>query len=565
MNHQALLHIPDSNYCYAVDTNTVEILLRTDKNDKFDEINIIYGNKYDYYVNQKRASLSLRFSDTLFDYYFIRLKLDDVRFVYIFELNTGDSVYYFSEDGVTEKYDFSLAYFNSFQLPYINEADVTQPVDWLRNGIFYQIFVDRFYCGNREKNMSYVNAEWGDKPTPNSFFGGDIDGIIKKLDYIQNLGCDTLYLTPVFKSKTNHKYNITDYYKIDEQFGGNNALKRLVEAVHSKGMRIILDAVFNHCDKSLKEFQDVIKKGKKSRFYDWFIIHGDKADTTAGNYEYFGVCKYMPKFNTSNQKAQKYLTDIALYWIKKYNIDGWRLDVADEVSHDFWRKFRVAVKNVKRDAVIIGENWHDAHPYLNGDQFDGIMNYSVTKAMTDYFAKKNIKAKGLSERLSALYVRNSRPVNNMMLNLLDSHDTHRFYTMVNENENALIAALSVIFCLCGSACIYYGTEIPLAGGYDPDCRRTMDWTKENDFGAAGRIIKSLAELKKTPVIKYGEIYYEYAENVFILKRVYNGEVLKLTVLNEGSAEIKAENVLLSHNYDGSVLFGAGFIIEGVKS
>lgn len=192
-------------------------------------------------------------------------------------------------------------------------------------------------------------------------------------------------------------------------------------------MRIVLDAVFNHCSDELMQFQDVKEKGRASEYYDWFVIHGDKPDAEAKNYEMFASCEYMPKFNTSNPEVQEYLCNIGVYYISKYNIDGWRLDVSDEVSHDFWRKFRKAVKAVREDCIIIGENWHDASNYLKGDQYDSIMNYAFTKACLDYFATGRLKAAGMADKLNDLLARNTDTVNGMLLNLLDSHDTHRFF------------------------------------------------------------------------------------------------------------------------------------------
>ena len=219
----------------------------------------------------------------------------------------------------------------------------------------------------------------GDRPTPQSFAGGDLRGIIEKLDYIKGLGINAIYLTPIFQSVSNHKYDINDYRKIDPQFGTKEDLQELVAKAHAMGIRIVLDAVFNHCSMEMKEFQDVLVNGRQSPYYHWFLIDGDYPDPEQMNYECFASCNYMPKLNTANPETQEFLLDIAIYWIKEADIDGWRLDVADEVSHEFWRRFRKEVKNVKKDCVIIGENWHDAYPYLMGDQYDSIMNYSFTK------------------------------------------------------------------------------------------------------------------------------------------------------------------------------------------
>lgn len=564
MNYKAILHLQDSQYCYATGEKTVQIMLRTSSDDKFDAVSLIYGNKYDYYLKQKKVKLEKSFTDRDFDYYTVTLDLDDVRFVYVFTLTYNGKTYYFSEDGITETYDFSLAYYNSFQLPYINKIDTLNTVEWMKSAVFYEIFIDRFKCGNGAKDKSYINLKWGDIPNPKSFAGGDLEGIIQKLDYLKNLGVTALYLTPVFRSVSNHKYDISDYMEIDGQFGDKKTFKRLVKEAHGRGIKIVLDAVFNHCSEKLAQFQDVVKKGKKSKYYNWFIIHGDRVEKA--NYEYFGVCPYMPKINTSDKNAQKFLTDIAVYWIKEFDIDGWRLDVSDEVSHDFWRHFREEVKAVKEDCIILGENWHDSHPYLEGDQFDGIMNYALTKACTDYFISGALDADGFAKRLAGLYVRNSRQVNSMMLNLIDSHDTHRFYTLAKKDTDKLICALSIIYLHTGAPLVYYGTEVPLEGGYDPDCRRTMDWSAENKETYLKNICKKLAALRNDAAICDGEISFGAENGLFILKRYTDNSVIKLTVNNSGKClqPTVSGEIVLSHNYEGNKLNQAGFIIEKIK-
>ncbi|MDO4564270.1 MAG: glycoside hydrolase family 13 protein [Clostridia bacterium] len=560
MDKRAILHIPDSKYCYAVDDKTVEIVLRVSSEDRFDAVEIIYGNKYDYYEKQQSHPLTLKFCDGTFGYYCARLTLNDVRLVYIFRLVCGEEVLYYCEDGVTNDYDFKFAYFNSFQLPFINRADIMRRVDWLTNAVFYEIFVDRF-CNSGRGNKAYVNLNWGEIPNAKSYAGGDLQGIISKLDYLKNLGINALYLTPVFCSDSNHKYDIYDYYNIDPHFGTNEDFALLMSECHKRGIRVVLDAVFNHCSEKLPQFLDVRQHGKESPYYDWFIIDGKTVDRRKPNYQHFGVCKYMPKFNTSCSDAQDFLIDIATHWIEKYDIDGWRLDVSDEVSHDFWRRFRRKVKALKPDAVIIGENWHDASVYLQGDQYDGIMNYAVTKALMDYFANGSLSSKGLAERLSALYMRNNSTANAMMLNLLDSHDTDRFFTVVNKNLDKLLCALALLFCHTGSVCVYYGTEVPLEGGYDPDCRRTMDWEAKKAPTAVSELIRRLSPLKQLDAVKAGAIAYRSCDTLFVMERQTEGQTIRLTINNGDKAAYKARNVLLSHNYRDGAFFGTGFVIE----
>lgn len=562
MNKQAVLHIPDSQYCYPIERNAVELRLRVSSEDEFDGVTAVYGNKYAYHSIRSEAPLKKNYSDGSFDYYTVTLLLKDVRLVYIFVLEQGEKKYYFSEDGITETYDFDKAYYNTFQLPFINTADIMPVVDWMRGAVFYNIFVDRFFRGNREKDDSYINMEWGEIPHPKSFAGGDIKGITQKLDYLKGLGVTALYLTPIFCSVSNHKYDIYDYFEIDPQFGSKHDLQELIGGAHSRGMRVMLDAVFNHCSEKLPQFADVKEKGRRSAYFDWFLIDGDKPDPAKYNYQCFSFCSYMPKFNTSNPKVQEYLRKIAVYWVENFDIDGWRLDVSDEVSHDFWRGLRKAVKAVKPDCAIIGENWHDAHPFLCGDQYDGIMNYALTKACLDYFAYGVFGAKAFADKLNALYMRNSDQVNRMMMNLLDSHDTHRFYSLSNKNMDALICALAVIFMHPGAAGVYYGTEIPLEGGYDPDCRRTMDWNAVQGNTRVKEMMARLAQMRRHEAIRYGGVRFYAKDDIFVLERSHGNKTLRLNVSQHGGADIRQRGkILLCYNYKDKTADGFSFVIE----
>ncbi|MDR1541784.1 MAG: glycoside hydrolase family 13 protein [Clostridiales bacterium] len=527
MNELAMLHVPESKYCFALNEKTVALRLRIDRKDKPFSISVIYGGKYSFHLSQREAQMKLSCKDRLFSYYTLKLSLDDARFVYIFKIVECGSILYYSEDGLTDNYDFSFSFYNSFQLPYINKADIHAIVPWMREAVFYQIFIDRFFKGAQFKDLSYINMAWSGAPTSKSFAGGDLKGIEEKLPYLSSLGVNTIYLTPIFSSISNHKYDISDYYTIDRHFGGNDEFRILMESAHAMGMRIVLDAVFNHCSENLRQFQDVLKNGKNSRYHSWFIIDGDRPDPEKENYECFAACTYMPKFNTSNREVQDYLIGIATFWIKEYGIDGWRLDVSDEVSHDFWRRFRREVKVVKPDCVIIGENWHDANPSLQGDQFDGIMNYAFTKACLDFYAREAITAKQFSEKLNGILMRNSDQANIMMLNILDSHDTHRFLSVADGREDKLIAALATEFMYVGAPGIYYGTEIGMLGGYDPDSRRGFDWSKkESEVTAA---VRALAALRKRKELAHGEIEIEEKQGFLIIKRCYDSECLQLSL------------------------------------
>ena len=562
MNIQAIYHRPESNYCFATDDKTIVLRIRFAKGEQICKLSVWYNTKYHIAQQQFKQKMQLIASDTQFDYYTATLRLGDPRLAYLFYFEYDNKPYYFCEDGLVSTYNFNLAYFNSFQFAYINDDDVIQNVGWLNNAVFYQIFVDRFCCSDKAIGIkSKINAEWDELPTPTSFYGGNLDGITEKLDYINGLGATAIYLTPIFKSKSNHKYDTIDFYCIDESFGDKESLKRLVEKAHEKGMRVVLDAAFNHVSHDFARFKDVMKKGKKSKYFDWFVIDGEKVRQNPPNYACFGDCEYMPKLNTCNKEVQNYLVDVMLYWMKECDVDGWRLDVSDEISHGFWRKVREAVKSQKTDSALIGENWHNSESFLRGDQFDSIMNYALTKRMMDFWVDESIDEKQLAERLNSLYMRYSDVTNNMMFNLLDSHDTARFFTKVNKDRNRLLCAIATLVFLPGSFNLYYGTDILLEGEYDPDCRRTFDFSKlqEKDIIDFQISLKEVLKLKRQPAIKNGKLKIYSKNDAVVIERASKEQVLRLILRRKKKIGVGAKPLTEYNKKDGNA---DSFVIEG---
>lgn len=565
MRKEAIFHESESNYSFPISRNEVVLRLRVSNKDNFQSIEVVYGMKYDYHSKRQKVTMSLAYQDELFAYYEVKIKITDVRFVYVFQLETPAKTYYFCEDGVVDQYDFNFAYYNCFQIAYINDIDVPKKVSWMKDAVFYEIFVDRFNQGDFKKNQDYINLQWGDIPNPNSFAGGDLQGIIDKLDYLEDLGINVLYLTPIFKSISNHKYDISNYFEIDSQFGDEETFKTLVDKAHEKGIRIILDGVFNHGSDLMLEFQDVLEHGNKSKYFDWFIIHGDAVNLKEVNYETFANCYYHPKFNTSNKEVRKFLTQIAKHYIEKFHIDGWRLDVSDEVSHNFWTYFRNQIKEIDRDLLIIGENWHDAKSFLRGDQFDSIMNYAFTKQVLDFLAYRKISAQGLAHKLNKLLIRNTSIVNESMLNLLDTHDTHRFYTEVMGNLDRLLQALAIMFSFVGAPCIYYGTELPLFGGYDPDNRRCFDWNKLDPKSYYFGLLKALIKLRKNKIIQSGSFKAYEHNQLFVMERELDQKKIKLYVnRTKRKVDIEDGHIIVSHKHKHHSVYAGGFVIMEVN-
>lgn len=364
---------------------------------------------------------------------------------------------------------------------------------WVRDAVFYQIFPERFCNGDPTNDPPRVKP-WGTKPALRNFMGGDLAGILHKLDYLQDLGVNALYLTPIFKSASNHKYDTIDYFQVDEHFGDLALLKKLVSECHQRGMRIILDAVLNHCSNLHPFFRDVRRHGPKSKYWDWFHIKQWPIPARFPNnqvsLEYYN-CWWgfytLPQLNYLNPAVEKYFLDVATYWLEQAGIDGWRLDVPNEIIQSFWPKFRQAVKLVNPDAYIVGEIWDDATSWLQGDQFDAVMNYRFQKALFGCFANQTLTIRQLDHTLRQIAVDYPEQATGVMLNLLGSHDTPRPMTAVRQGGAAAqspataLESLKLIttiqFTFEGAPCVYYGDEIGLEGAKDPDCRRCYPWDK----------------------------------------------------------------------------------------
>lgn len=540
MNIQAFYHQPKSNYCYALSEDTIVIRFRTAKDD-VSSVQLIYGDKYKWDQEHHSAQMILERSDQLFDYYTYKVKAEGLnyRLSYVFKIESDKDSLYYSEWGAEAEIDPKELHLHYFNFPYLNEVDVHRIPDWVEDAVFYQIFPERFKNGNKNNDPETVEAWETGIPSRENFFGGDLEGVIEKVDYLSDLGVNAIYMTPVFKSTTNHKYDTTDYFQIDPHFGDNETLKKLVEKCHSKGIKVVLDAVFNHCGYMFDKFQDVVEKGEKSPYYNWFYIKDWPIDFEEISYQTFGFEPKMPKLNTANPEVIDYLLKVATYWIEFADIDGWRLDVANEIDHDFWRQFKKAVKAVKEEAYIVGEIWHNAQPWLLGDQFDGSMNYPFTRACLNYFAWHEGTPTDFANMINTNIVRYTRQANQAMLNLLDSHDTPRFLTEAGGDREMLKMAGLFQMTFEGAPSIYYGTEIGMEGENDPGCRRPMRWDAGSWESDVMDFYKAVIRIRHNHIeMRRGDIQFIDHENVLIYKKQYIGD-----------ADDRAQSIILMNRED----------------
>ena len=479
--------------------------------------------------------------DRVYDYFRAEVKLPEGA-QYQFQYQDGMPGPWLGSKGLTTTRTKADAFtYDSTRFP----AFVTP--DWVKNGIIYQIFPDRFRNGNPANDQDFkewyyegkrtlpasgrINsdyqeyyhlAKWDDvaaltqAPHTNDhrdwmvFYGGDIEGVRQKLDYLQQLGVTILYFNPLFEAKSTHKYDAADYRKIDPHFGTNDEFNAFVKEAKARGIRIILDIVFNHSGNAHWAFRDAVEKGPASPTYDWYTFKQYPLPAGWPNVGYnwkpgdYYNCWWgfgdLPDLNfdlSRDDKAEipirdvkdaqpnialvKYLLDSTEYWLKEVDADGVRLDVPNEVPYWFWKLFNKRVKTVKPDAYIVGELWGNASDYVKPGMYDAVMNYAFFR---DPVLKFLCNAQGTAAEFDAAlatgrltYPRQSVAV---QMNLIDSHDTVRYLTQANGNVDRLTLAALFQMTYVGAPAIYYGDEVALEGQRDPDCRRPFPWDWQQD-------------------------------------------------------------------------------------
>ena len=441
------------------------------------------------------------------------------------------------------------------------EGTVVTP-EWVKDAVFYQIFPDRFAASAGVEKPHNLEP-WESPPTPHGFKGGDLLGVVERLDYLTDLGVDTLYFCPIFQSAANHRYHTHDYYQVDPILGGNAAFHALLDAAHKRGMRIVLDGVFNHASRGFYQFNHVLENGAASPYFDWFTVHSFPLhaydDGGPAGYQAWWNLKALPKFHHANPQVREFLFRVAEHWIAQ-GIDGWRLDVPGEIDDDdFWREFRHRVKAKNPDAYIVGEIWHRADRWLVGDQFDAVMNYQFTRACLSFFVEVDEDVQRLTrshsygtieaynaaqfaqclEEVLAWY---PSAIAYAQLNLLDSHDTARFLTLAKGDTSALKLAYLTMMTYPGAPMIYYGDEVGMEGGPDPDCRRAMLWEParwNHDLLAA---MKKYIALRKKYVALWrrGTYAHLYAQDMVYVFARQRGQQTVIVGLNAGKRDVRLD-------------------------
>lgn len=544
MDRSAILHIPLSNYAFANTEKEMTIRIRAKKND-ITSCTLYYGDRACNHSPVIFTSIPMEVigEDELFEFYEITFQSPYTRVCYYFKLEKEEEWFYYYGDQFTKELpdlliDGKLVEGRSeyYQYPFILREEVVDVPEWFKNAVVYNIFPDSFASGKEEIICSQSEINLKNGKVIKARLGGSIKGIMENLEYIKDLGFDCIYLNPIFTAGEYHKYDILDYYTIDPCFGSNDDFKELVNQIHDKDMHIIIDGVFNHCSWRFFAFDDVVKNGVNSKYKDWFydltfpVIRPDSMDEIP-NYSCFAYERKMPKLNTSNKEVQDYFADVCRYWIKEYHIDGWRLDVANEISREFWRSFRSAAKNQNPEIVLIGEVWENSETWLRGDAFDSTMNYDFRKHCRDYFALKKIDGHTFKSNINKMLLRYPTNISNGQLNLLDSHDVPRFLSLCNHDIKKWKLSYLYLMLSPGVPSLFYGDEKEISGITENEYRSPMVWkhskSKVEDF------VKDVIMIRKS-YINFQSTYLHEAigDNLFAVARLGKRGFI-LTILNVG--------------------------------
>ena len=618
MKEQALFCDGTASYLnppQPAENETITLRFRTAKDD-VDRVRLMTGvGGYDMKKESTRGE---------FDYYTINWRLNEEPFRYCFEIQDGDELCYYNKCGTSKEI---VAFYEFVIVPGFSTPD------WAKGAVMYQIFTDRFYNGDKTNDVEsreyfYIGdysrkvTDWNkypDKMGVREFYGGDLQGVIDKLDYLQDLGVEVLYFNPLFVSPSNHKYDIQDYDYIDPHYGvivedggevlaegmtenrlatkyqkrttdiknleaSNQLFIKLVEELHRRGMRIILDGVFNHCGSFNKwmdreriyENQEDYEPGAfispDSPYRSYFRFFKEEPGNWPYNTNYDGWWGHdtLPKLNyEDSMKLENYILYIGRKWVSPpYNVDGWRLDVAadlgrsNEYNHQFWKKFREAVKDANPEAIILAEHYGDPSDWLQGDEWDTVMNYDAFMEPVTWFltgmekhsdeAREELRGNAdnfvgsISHHMSNMLT----PSLQVAMNELSNHDHSRFLTRTNHmvgrvehlgpkaaeeyvNEAIMREAVAIQMTWVGAPTIYYGDEAGVCGFTDPDNRRTYPWGNENQ--ELLNFHKEMIRIhKEHPALRTGSLnILSWDENVLAYGR-FLGEDRIVAIINNRS-------------------------------
>lgn len=571
MEKAAMIHNPDNYFFYSTGRDTFTVKLMAKAGDVSSAV-LHYRDKYiplDKMDTKGEVSMRRVACDGVHDYFEAEFTINMLCIRYYFELKDpeGITAYYGNYSFYIREPEVIDEMFDCPQLS--REEERYDAPEWAGGKVVYQIFVDRFASDREVPAEEWYRQGLNHKDS----LHGSLRGITRRLPYLKELGAEVLYLTPIFKANTTHKYDTVDYLQIDPDFGTEEDLRKLTGKAHEAGMYVVLDAVFNHTSRDFFAFRDLLEHQENSRYRDWYYVDEFPARgeilPTYRSFSYFGG---MPKLNCRNPEVRQYVCDVAAYWTRNCQVDGWRLDVADEIGRDFWREFRRKLREINPRILIIGEIWHFNGSYLAGDQWDGVMNYHFTDAVKGLLLERRLTPRSFAERLDFVRGRLKRETVPYLWNLIDSHDTARFLFQAGNKKELLKLAAALQLLLPGMPMIYYGDEVGMIGEKGSDCRLGMFWEKERQDRELFDFYRRLLALRKRyTVIGTGEAEWIWdlpEENLLCWRFCEDGGEQVMVLLNAGEcrAEVRQyagrRELLSESGFDGVVPPFSCCVLEG---
>lgn len=591
MNTAAISHRCAYTDCYAYSEDVLEINIKTGLD--VDSVTLVWSDPYSFRKKESGhwsgGNVIMQKQFILKDHIIWNCKIEPFfkRAEYYFEIAAKDEkILFFENDyGTEEEVKICKDDFHLYKMAWMNKNDIVKIPEWVKDTIWYQIFPDRF-CSKGEHFKRFKNKNWGDENPMlySDFFGGDLCGIIEKLEYLKDLGISGIYLNPILKSNSNHKYNTEDYSIIDPDFGTEEDMKKLVQKAHELGIRVMIDAVFNHSGFEFAYWKDVLKNGEKSVYKDWFFVNKFPVedlslDTSDGRYFSFDFVRQMPKLNTNNPVVQEYFKKICVHWVADWKIDGIRFDVGNEVSHDFIKLLHRSLLSVNPELFLLGEIWTDSVQWLGADEYHSVMNYPFMNAVQRFFGnavidkKNDLKKENFASMFSNVYSLYYRQTNSALFNFLDTHDTGRAIDSC-KNLSEFYQRIAILMTMQGSPCIYYGTEIALSGSDGPYNRRCMPWEKieAGEFSEVTDVVKEILKIRNEYSAARSEnIEFIQEKNQRLIHYIKfdkdSNQKLEVYINASDSKELlRVENyVVFGHNYKDEMLLPGGILMSMEKN
>lgn len=555
MKLDAVFHQPMSEYCHGLDETHIVYRLRCARGD-LKRVTLHYGDTACRVtpIVFTPVDMEIAASDLLHDYWQVIVPSPYERVYYYFTLDDGKEtkLYYgfvFTDQLVDDRSQY-------FKLPFNHRADIVRVPDWVQDAVVYNIFPDSFATSQGYISQAPAEKNFrGEKV--HGKLGGTLRGVTENVGYLKDLGINCVYLNPIFAAGEYHKYDLLDYFHVDPCFGTEEDFAHMVNTLHAQGIRVLIDGVFNHCGWRFFAFEDVVQKQEQSPYCSWFYrlqfpVKRPEDPEAYPDYACFAYERMMPKLDTANPAVREYFCKVGRYWVDKFRIDGWRLDVASEADDGFWRAFRQSVKAVNPEALLIGEVWESANHWLNGDMFDSAMNYDFRKHCQLFFADGSIDAADFSGRITHMLMRYRVQTVPAQLNLLDSHDVSRFLSLCGGDTEKYKLSLLFMMAFPGMPTLFYGDELGVQGIQEEEYRRPMPWG-QGDSALLAFVKKAVALRHEHLALRRGDFKMLSAERgsrLLLFSRTHGKETVTVAI-NPG------EGCPLPQNIQGRLLWAQG--------